>query len=116
MAKSKYGNSNLYMNTKEFADLVVNALNDQEYFKSGEVGHPQDIAYAFSTVAETIGSALAWAISQEAEVRKDTDKKNAMMQTGNLRKNALPIDEEVAPPTQEGGLGYSEYRHKNAYM
>jgi hypothetical protein len=33
-----------------------------------------------------------------------------------LRKYALPEDSEIAPPTQGGGLGYSEYRHKNAYM
>jgi hypothetical protein len=116
MSKSKYGNSNLYMNTQEFAELVVQALHDQEYFKKNETAHPQDIAYAFSTVAETIGSAMSWAISQETEMRKEIDKKKGMMQTGNLRKNALPIDEEIAPSTKEDGLGYSEYRHKNAYM
>jgi hypothetical protein len=112
MSKSKYGNSNLYMTTREFADLVVEALNEQNYFKHGDVAHPQDIAYAFSTVGETIGSALYWAIKNEHE----SNKKNAVMETGSLRKHALPEDDEIAPVTQEGGLGYSEYRHKNAYM
>jgi hypothetical protein len=115
MSKSSYGHSNLYMNTKEFADLVVNALHDQEYFKLDEIAHPQDIAFAFSTVAETIGSAMSWAISEESKTKKNTSNKKTVMETGNLRKHALPIDEEIAPVTEDE-LGYSEYRHKNAYM
>ena len=92
MSKSKYSGSPLYMNTREFADLVIQALHKQNYFKNEEVAHPEDIAIAFSTVAETIGIAMSWAISQE-----HNDKKNAVMNTGNLRKNALPIDDEIAP-------------------
>ena len=98
------------MNTREFADLVIQTLHEQSYFKNGEVAHPGDIAIAFSTIAETIGSTMSWAISQEHQ-----DKKNAVMQPGNLRKHALPIDDEIAPIT-EYESGYSEYRHKNAYM
>jgi len=111
MSKSKHGDSNLYMTTREFADLVVEALNEQNYFKHGDVAHPQDIAYAFSTVGETIGSALYWAIKQEHE----SSKKNAVMQTGNLRKKLLISDDETTPVVEDE-LGYSEYRHKNAYM
>jgi hypothetical protein len=110
MSKSKYSDSNLYMNTKEFADLVIEALHEQKYFNKDEVAHPGDIAFAFSTVAETIGSTMTWAISQEHRA-----KKNAVMETGNLRKYALPQDDEIAPVTEDS-LGYSEYRHKNAYM
>jgi hypothetical protein len=113
MSKSKYSDSNLYMTTREFADLVVQALHEQNYFKKGEVSHPGDIAFAFSTVAETIGSTMTWAISQEHEGKKQ--KKNAVMETGNLRKYALPEDDEIAP-LEEKSLGYSEYRHKNAYL
>jgi hypothetical protein len=125
MSKPKYGNSNLYMNTKEFADLVIEALHEQKYFNKNEVAHPGDIAFAFSAVAETIGSTMTWAISQEHQ-----GQKNAVMETGSLRKNgassfateygnlknyALPLDDEIAP-IAEDQLGYSEYRHKNAYM
>jgi hypothetical protein len=113
MSKSKYSDSNLYMTTREFADLVVEALHEQNYFKKGEISHPGDIAFAFSTVAETIGSTMTWAISQEHEKKKQN--KNAFMETGNLRKYALPEDQEIAP-TAEESLGYSEYRHKNAYL
>lgn len=105
MSKSKYGNSSLYMTTREFADLVIQALEEQNYFKSGETAHPGDIAIAFSTVGETIGTTMSWAIKQEHELTK----KNAVMQTGNLRKHALPIDDEINPVTQDK-LGYSEWK------
>jgi len=110
MSKSKYGDSNLYMTTREFADLVVEALNEQNYFKHGDLAHPQDIAYAFSTVGETIGSALYWAIRQEHE----SNKKNAVMQTGNLRKHDLSEDQEISS-VEEESLGYSEWK-KRGYM
>lgn len=107
MSKSKYNGSPLYMNTREFADLVIQALHEQNYFKNEEVAHPGDIATAFSTVAETIGTAMSWAISQE-----HNDKKNAVMNTGNLRKNALPIDDEIAPII-DSEFGYSESKWRN---
>lgn len=104
MSKSKFGNSNLYMTTREFADLVVEALNEQNYFKHNDVAHPQDIAYAFTTVGETIGNAMAWAIKQESDFRKE-----AVMTTKDLRKSALPVDEEIAPTVNE----YSEWKKNN---
>lgn len=85
MSKSKFGNSNLYMTTREFADLVIEALHEQNYFKHDDVAHPQDIAYAFTTVGETIGNAMSWAIKQEADYKK------AIMEPKNLRK-ADPIN------------------------
>lgn len=104
MSKSKFGDSNLYMTTREFADLVVEALHEQNYFKHDDVCHPQDIAYAFTTVGETIGNAMAWAITQE-----NNFKKQAVMQPKDLRKTALPVDEEIAPTINS----YSEWK-KNA--
>jgi hypothetical protein len=112
MSKSKYGDSNLYMTTREFADLVVEALNEQKYFKHDEVAHPQDIAYAFSTVGETIGSALYWAIKQEHE----SNKKNAVMQTGNLKKSmaeTLNNDESSPVFDHTESLAYSEWKNKS---
>lgn len=111
MSKSKYGNSSLYMTTREFADLVIRALDEQNYFKVDDTAHPQDIAYAFTTVGETIGAAMSWAIKQEHALRQEIKSKNAVMEAKNLRKNALPVDDEIAPPT--GGdhdLDYSEWK------
>lgn len=110
MSKSKYNDSPLYMNTREFADLVIQSLHEQNYFKNDEVAHPGDIAFAFSTIAETIGTTMSWAISQDHQ-----DRKNAVMQTGNLRKHTPPVDNEI-DPIPEDELGYSEYRHKRAYL
>lgn len=107
MSKSKYNGSPLYMNTGEFADLVIQILNDQNYFSKDDVAHPGDIALAFSTVAETIGATMSWAISQEHK-----DKKNAVMESGSLRKNALPIDDEIAPLI-DNEPGYSESKWRN---
>jgi hypothetical protein len=119
--------SNLYMNTTEFAALVVNALDEQDYFKRDQNAHPGDIAIAFSTVAETIGSAMSWAIGKEHEVKQ----KQAMMRTTTLAKNTsgswssqnvvLPMDEEIAPALLEQdesvipedySFDYSEWRWK----
>jgi hypothetical protein len=127
--------SNLYMNTTEFAALVVNALDEQDYFKKNAKAHPGDIAIAFATVAETIGSAMSWAIGKEHEVKN----KQAVMRTSTLAKNnsyndianssrvtfspntVLPMDEEIAPALLEDAesilpedysFDYSEYRWK----
>jgi hypothetical protein len=131
MSKSKYGDSNLYMTTKEFADLVITALEENNYFKKNDVSHPQDIAYAFSTVGETIGAVMNWAIKQEHEANKKL--KEAVMSAGNLSKNTsgswasasyssehvLPIDDEIAPSTiksedplvsPKDALEYSEWK------
>lgn len=107
MSKSKFGNSNLYMTTREFADLVIEALNEQNYFKHDDVAHPQDIAYAFTTVGETIGNAMNWAIKQELNAINNGKIKRNVMVPKDLQKVALPPDDEIAP------LSYSEWK-KNA--
>jgi hypothetical protein len=130
--------SNLYMTTEEFADMVVDALHEQNYFKRGQKSHPGDIVMAFTSTAESIAAALEWAISREAEVKKE-HKKQAVMRTSTLAKNThytdttssgkvtyssntvLPQDEEIAPVLLESGeslipedysFDYSEYRWK----
>jgi hypothetical protein len=107
MSKSKYGDSNLYMTTREFADLVIDALHEQNYFKRYDVAHPQDIAMSFATVGESIGTAMSWAISKEHEA-----KKKAVMTPTDLRKSALPIDDEIAPSS----LYYSEHKANKGYL
>jgi hypothetical protein len=96
-----------YMTTEEFAELVVHSLEVTHHFKRGERVHPEDIVSAFVTAAETIGIG-AGAVGKKVWA---AEKKNAVMETGNIRKNNLPIHDLT-----EDELGYSEYRHKNAYM
>ena len=50
----------LYMTTREFADLIVKSLEDQEYFKPTDVCHPEDLSSAFNMMSSTIGTALSW--------------------------------------------------------
>lgn len=121
--------SNLYMTTEEFADMVVQALHDQDYFKKGSKHHPGDIVISFVSAAESIGAALEWAISKEFQVKKEQEGKQAMMRTKTLAKNTsgswssqsivLPEDDEIAPALLESGdplldedwiLGYSEWK------
>jgi len=111
------------MTTEEFAELVVDALDAQDYFKKETPAHPEDIAIAFATVSETIGAAMSWAISKDHQ-----RKKQAMMESTTLSKNktsnatysrntVLPMDEEIAPALLEDGeslvndegIGYSEW-------
>ena len=73
------------MTTTEFAALVVEALHEQNYFKIDDVAHPQDIAFAFTTVGETIGTTMAWAIVNESQYLNS--KKQAVMNPTNLKKN-----------------------------
>lgn len=96
-----------YMTTQEFADLVVHSLEVTNHFKKDERVHPEDIVAAFVTAAETI------AIGAGAAGKKVwAEKKKAVMETKNLRKQALPIDDEIAPYTenQDDTLGYSEWK------
>lgn len=131
MSKSKYGNSNLYMTTREFADMVIDALDEQNYFKKDDVAHPYDIAVSFTSIGETIGKVMEWAIKQEAQVRSSTistptytgnstkytvTNKEGVMKTGDLRKNALPIDDEIAPAVEDNEVGYSEWRSEKGYL
>jgi len=117
--------SNLYMTTTEFAALVVNALDEQNYFKKDAKAHPDDIASAFATISETIGSAMSWAISKEHEVKQ----KQAVMRTTTLAKNnyytdttsaskvtfspstVLPTDDEIAPVIEDVEFDYSEWKY-----
>lgn len=103
MGKSKYGNSNLYMTPRQLADLVIETMEEQEYFKADETAHPEDIAATMAIVAQTVGAALSWAITEEHKALKEgkiQEPKQAYMKTTTLRKDyALPIDDEIAPVT-----------------
>jgi hypothetical protein len=105
VSKPKYGNSNLYMTPREFADLVVEALYEQSYFKEDEVAHPGDIAIAFSTVGETVGTTMSWAIRNE-KISNVSQEKLGYMQTGSLKKSA---DSNI-PPTSTESNNYSEWK------
>ena len=101
------------MTTEEFAKLVVDCLEITNHFKRGEPAHPEDLVIAFVTQAEAI------AIGAGATGKKVwAAEKKAVMQTGTLRKNALPQDDEIAPAIleDENSLGYSEWKNNGGYL
>lgn len=50
-----------YVTTEEFSSLIVDALDEQGYFKKGEAAHPEDIVTAFNSVAESISKGIGFA-------------------------------------------------------
>lgn len=42
------------MSPKELANLVVQSLENQGYFKPDELAHPEDLVIAFTSAAESI--------------------------------------------------------------
>lgn len=51
-----------YMTTSEFAQLVIDSLHEQNYFKKGERAHPEDIVIAFTSQAEAIAKGAGFVI------------------------------------------------------
>jgi hypothetical protein len=104
-----------YMTTQEFADLVVRSLEVTNHFNKDERVHPEDIVAAFVTAAETIAIGAGAAGKKVWAAEKKQEEKRAVMEAGNLRKAALPQDDEIAPYTesQDDFLGYSEWRHRS---
>jgi hypothetical protein len=47
-----------YMTTQQFADEVVNLLEEIGYFKKDEMCHPEDIVSAFNSVAESFAKGV----------------------------------------------------------
>lgn len=101
-----YNKPDWYMTPREFADIVVESMEVTNHFKSDETAHPEDLVIAFVTLAEAV------ALGAGAAGRKvhRATKKEAVMNAADLRKNALPIDDEIAPATADSGLGYNEWR------
>lgn len=102
-----------YMTTQEFADLVVQSLEVTNHFKKNERVHPEDIVSAFVVMAEAIAIGAGAVGSKVWAAEKKEKEKRAVMNTGNLRKAALPQDDEIAPhiESQDDFLGYSEWKN-----
>ena len=116
------------MTTEEFAAMIVDTLHEQNYFKKGSKNHPGDIVIAFTSTAESIASALDWAIKRQHQV--NDGKKQAVMGVGDLRKSdqskkaqptystnsVLPaLLQEGEPLISEESLGYSEWK-RDGYL
>ncbi len=124
--------NNLYMTTEEFAAIIVDSLDEQNYFKKGTKNHPSDMAVSFISTAETIAATMEWAIKRVHDI--NLDQKMALLRTGNLSKNTSgswstgssatvnpTVTTKVEPAllkegepltTEEDSLGYSEWKNR----
>lgn len=84
-----------YVTPQEFADLVVETMEEIGYFKADEFYHPEDICISFQTVSEALAKGMGYAGRRVWESEKAVKEqfKNAMMQPNNLKK-ILPDDPE----------------------
>ena len=49
-----WSSPNYYMSPRELANLVVQSLENQGYFKPDELAHPEDLVIAFTSTADSI--------------------------------------------------------------
>lgn len=57
-----YTTPNYYMTPQEFAEVIVDCLEEQNYFKRNEKAHPEDIVIAFTSQAEAIAKGAGFVI------------------------------------------------------
>lgn len=58
-----------YLTTSEFAELVVDSLEANGYFKKSDRVHPEDILSAFETTANAIAAGIAFAGKRASKVQ-----------------------------------------------
>ena len=129
------------MTTEEFAAMIVDTLDEQNYFKKGKKNHPSDMVISFVSTAETIATTMEWAIKKVQDI--NLAQKKGIMSNGDLYKNTsgswstaslgnanpsyghvhaedgsiLPSLLKEGEPliTEEDSLGYSEWK-RNGYL
>jgi hypothetical protein len=92
-----------YVTPQEFADLVVETMEEIGYFKADEFHHPEDICISFQTVSEALAKGMGYAgrrvfdAEQKSKITNEyldsLKEKAAMMEPKNLKK-VLPDDPE----------------------
>jgi hypothetical protein len=79
-----------YLTPEEFAKIIVDSLEENNYFKHDEKAHPVDIEAAFSTTASAIAHAIDAIGKKMYEEEKQTEKQ-AMMMPKDLKKNSITV-------------------------
>lgn len=77
-------NKLVYMTSEEFADLIVDCLDDSGYFKRDQKAHPEDMYYAFESVAKSIAFSMAYL--QSKIIREQAKNFNTMLNATDLQK------------------------------
>lgn len=58
---------NYYMTPEEFVDVVLDSMEELNYFKRNEKAHPEDIVISFVTQAEAVAKGASFVIRKMAE-------------------------------------------------
>jgi chaperonin GroEL (HSP60 family) len=95
-----------YLTPQEFANIIVDSLEDNNYFKRDEKAHPVDIEAAFSTTA----SAIAHAIDAIGKKIYDAEKseKKAMMTAKDLQKNSITVTSSDQIIMNESSVSFAD--------
>lgn len=81
-----------YVTPREFANMVADAVIDQKFFQENDTAHPEDIAVAFSTVADSLVKGMVYAVDK-IEGRVINQSKTAIMTSKDLKKNKNKTDD-----------------------
>ena len=82
-----------YLTPQEFANIIIDSLEENNYFKRDEKAHPVDIEAAFSTTASAVATAIdAIGRKMHEESIRTASEKQAMMQTKNLKKSNINVN------------------------
>jgi hypothetical protein len=76
-------NPEWYMTPEEFAAIIILTLEENDYFKSDEKAHPQDIEYMFSIIGKAIAQGVSYIGTTSS---KNKQKKNALLTPNSLLK------------------------------
>lgn len=103
-----------YLTPQEFADIIVDSLEENNYFKRDEKAHPVDIEAAFSTTAVAIAHAID-AVGKKIYQESKKNKKG-MMEATSIKKvdPTITITSSTAtvPSTVSYGSDYSESQYR----
>lgn len=58
-----------YMTPEEFASVILDSLEESNYFKRNEKAHPEDICISFVTQAEAVAKGAGFVIKKVAQTR-----------------------------------------------
>jgi len=107
-----------YLTPQEFANIVVDSLEENGYFKRDEKAHPEDIESAFSTTASAVATSIGYIGRKirEQEISEEDKEKKAYMKTGNLAKNIVVTSSDNLHPSSisfaDNNAGDSYFENK----
>lgn len=83
-----------YVTPREFADLVVETMEELHYFKVDEQVHPEDLYVTMNIVSESIAKGMSYAGKRVWE-QENQNKKQAVMNPSTLKKDMSSVNMDM---------------------